>query len=687
MSNDYYDINVNQTPGEGFPYENCETSNVELFKHQELPQNLKYVAPQLSPDEKYVSVIGKGDTHDYVFIWKIDQLTQYLYMYKGTKIGGFCFSPNSSSFIILYENIEPMHYSIKNGKSFSKLTKVGQKDRAQVKCYSFSKHGKYFVVGFEDKFTIWNASTGEVKKNLEDPSPSKYVRGNVMISITDDCRIKVTTIKDETKICDFKLRSITSHKDILACALSPVDRPSEVPEFFYYAIREGIYKCQIKVPDDQDERTIELVQKFDSPAEKAFISADCEEAMSTNNRDIYFWNFGQQKLGSVYKEDFYECSIFFENGKVLTVDEICINITDYSDGDKDELFIWLNKNPTKFESFNFSPEFSYLLTKINEHEAVLYNCNTGHAVKKWKNSLPLWNHAVLIAPETSQTAIIATKSTNDIAKIWDYQNGNEIMTLVGFNVYNFCFSPAGNLLACGGFEGTEMARVWDLTSDTKFESFNHQGQNEHTYVHLTRAEPYILICVPERQKPVIFDVENVSEKFECDSDVNFTKVDVVDSNSSGTLFFVKGVDEEGDNSAMLFDLNQGKMLRHFKNCVNIDFSQDGKYLLCKSDYERGDLVVYDIENDILDFKFKSCEIKAELSSFLQGGKAIVSPFGDQNKMNFILSDPETGKMVGEVEYKKKHNEYVEVDLSADPETNSLIFRYIQLTSFNQSNQK
>ena len=64
-----------------------------------------------------------------------------------------------------------------------------------------------------------------------------------------------------------------------------------------------------------------------------------------------------------------------------------------------------------------------------------------------------WSIACEMAPETSKIAVIATKSNDQTIKLWDYNNGNEVLALSGYNVHSFNFSEDGRLLACGAREG------------------------------------------------------------------------------------------------------------------------------------------------------------------------------------------------------------------------------------------
>ena len=333
---------------------------------------------------------------------------------------------------------------------------------------------------------------------------------------------------------------------------------------------------------------------------------------------------------------------------------------------------------TSFETFVLCPTFTVLLAIIDEHNAILYDTQTGKVIKKWKNELPKWNQTCQMAPETSQAAIVATKSTDDKVKIWNYYNGSEIMTLTGFNANMFSFSPKGNLLAAGGKRGYEIARVWDLTTGN-FNSLNYEEHpNLNTTIHLTKHEPYKVIAVAENQKPVVFDVESGKLLYECDKcPVDFKKVDDIKS-AQKQLFFVKGLTATNENVAVLFNMNDGEVIKVYNNCVNIDISSDEKFILSKSDNENNGSLTIGTLDDINNIQTAVAELNPDLSSFLQGNKTIVSPFGTRDHAEFILTLPASGKCIGKLDFIKNTKVYSEVDLSVNEENNLLVFRYIQL---------
>ena len=281
-----------------------------------------------------------------------------------------------------------------------------------------------------------------------------------------------------------------------------------------------------------------------------------------------------------------------------------------------------------------------------------------------------------MVPETSEIAILATKLDNKTIKIWNYINGSEVLTLEGFNVHHFAFNILGNLLACGAEFGIEIARVWDLDSEKFYSSYSYEGRNnnKNTMVNITKNE---LICISEKQNPIVFNLESREILFECHFNYILEKIQDIQSNVINKLFFVKGIDSYGKSQAALFDLSNGSFIEQYDNCFNIDFGKGNKYLLSRSsNINRNKLVISNFDN-LNNIRRIDCELDAEMSNFIQDNQVIVSAFGEEDNIDFILSDVKTGKMAAEIKYHKNIPRHAEVDLSANVEENTLVFRYLE----------
>ena len=68
----HYKIKFN--PTDKFNYTSIYQESIGLFLHQEVPEGYNFIDPRLSPNEKFLTVIGEGDYSDIVLIYDIDNL-------------------------------------------------------------------------------------------------------------------------------------------------------------------------------------------------------------------------------------------------------------------------------------------------------------------------------------------------------------------------------------------------------------------------------------------------------------------------------------------------------------------------------------------------------------------------------------------------------------------------------------
>ena len=670
---DHYKVELNAQKGL-YTYPSCRTENIPLFGHQVLPQGFFYTKPRLSPDSKYVSIIAKGKEEDKAFIWGLDNLDGYLYSYTSKVIENLIFSPDNKYFYILYKSEPPIKYEIKSGKEISRLESPSDQMTKMI-CYSFSKDGKYMYMGTKTHFILWNTNNGKLQKIMKEESSMKTMRNDWQLSVRDNSEVIIFN-KFESKLMNFNLPNIRLSQEIFDCLISPDSN------FFYYASRQGIFRHRLNKKVDVFD---ELVKFNDEEISKVILDESCESAMSTDmlNINIHKLNVDNED-NNIFKEKFSDVNINFNKNLIVTVDDLCINITYCGDDEKEEVerFIWLNENPSKFMYFSFSPDFHVILATLDENNAISYNTKTGRVIKKWRNMEDDWSMACEMAPETSQIAVIATKSDQNTIKIWDYNNGNEVLSLFGYHAHSFSFSSDGKLLACGAREGEEVARLWDLT-DNSYISYNFQGTNNNLYTiinltdNLDQMENKRIILASIGQEPIVFDVNTKNLLYKCKCPVNFEKIQGIQSNIKYNCFVVKGRDVKNKNMALLYRLSDGKLLQVFEDCWNIDLAKHENFIISRSsNINGGNLTISNIQ-DLNKIEHKNCELQAETSSFLQDYKSIVSAFGDEKNLKFIISEVNNGKMIAEIKYSQIYDRHAEVDLSVNKDENVLILRYIE----------
>ena len=670
---DHYKIELDAVKGL-YKYSSCRTENIPLFGHQVLPQGYYYGKPTISPNAKYISVIGKGKENDKVFIWDMDNLDSYLFSYTSKTIENFLFSPNLKSFYILYKYEPPVKYDIKTGKEIICFD-FPDENITKIICYFFSSDGNYLSIGTKTHFILWNIRDGKVLQTIKSQSSIKTIRNDLQLSIRDNLEVVVYK-KFESLILKLNLTNVRFVQEIISCIISPD------LQYFYYANKNRIYRLSLN-QNGTYNKVEEIIQFEDS--EKVIIDDGCTQAMTTDMLTISFWNLEKKNNDIVlFKEKFTSIDINFKKSIFSVVDDLCININDFQEEENEntERFIWLNENPKKFLYFTFSPDHRVLLATLDENNAISYNTETGRVIKKWKNMEDDWSMACEMAPETSQIAVIATKSDSRTIKIWDYNNGSEVLSLTGYNVHSFNFSENGQLLACGAREGNEVARLWDLT-DSQYISFFFNGTNNNLYtiVNLTDKLDDMnnkkLILASIGQAPIVFDVNSKKLLYKCDCPVNFEKIQGIQSNVKYNCFIVKGRDINKKNMALLYRLNDGKLLQLYKNCSNIHLAKhEGVILSRNSNLNNGNLTISNIKNldNIVNL---NCQLQAESSCFLQDYKSIVSAFGEDKKFKFIVSEVDSGKMIAEINYIQNYDRHAEVDLSVNKEDNVIVLRYIE----------
>ena len=658
----HYKIKFN--PTDKFHYTSIYQESVGLFLHQEVPQGYNYIEPRLSPNEKFLSVIGEGDYSDIVLIYDIDNLIEYKFIYdEKKKVFGVDFAPDSRSFIIIYKNQPPIHYNISSGKKIVSF-KPNNNEKKKPIAFTFSAKCRFFGLAYDFGFYIWDTLKGDIVKEIKEESDKKIIRDNLLISIKQNLHINIRDFGNEDKV--IKNLSINGenlhYDDILAMMLSPN------LEYIFFGIKSGIFKMDI------ESGNIDKIIEFENEASSIKLSQSCKLGVSTNYKNIDFWNLEKKiNIGSLFKEQFNSYSFNFKQEKLVISNDYCITILNYNDGET-EKNIWLNKNPEKFNNFTFSPDFKVLLAYIDEKNAILYNCESGEIIRKFQNKDLLICEMV---PSSSDYGVVATKSDDEIIKIYNYSTGIELMSLSGFNTYSFSFSEKGDLLCCGCVKGEEICRVWNLQTN-KFNSYVYnESDNKNTLVNITKSKQPKIICVSEKQNPIVFDYESKDLLIECESPFIYEKIENISSSFQNRFFIVKGMDNSGQSQAVVFSLDDGKLIEEFKNCNCIHVGKEN-YILSKCENKNnGKLTINDL-SDFNNIQTINCEIDAEISNFLQDKNVIVSPFGSEDNIKFILTNVSNGEIIGDIEYTKLKGKHAEIDLSANPEENTLIFTYIEL---------
>jgi len=655
-----------------FPYVGVRRKNLPLFGHMELPQEYNYTSPVLSPDNKYLACIARG-SDDIVFIWDINNLYCFKYKYTALRVDGFAFTPDSNFIIIAYRFNNPIMYNLDTGEKVRSFEKNGEENNRSGFQYSFTTGGKHFGYTSDQSLTIWNIDTGIQKRKIKNSSPIKILCGEYLICINENLICSFVKISDGITDLEFRLRGIASLNEILDCRVS-LDM-----KYFIYIIEQGIIKYHINTGEFQG------LQKF-KPMNgiiKAVISPDCKYAIKTNMKYLNLYNLEtQDTLGTMIKDPFKEFKVDFENKKIITIDDICINIHDYSKDKLPEKFVWLNKNPTHFVDIKFSKDYRILIGKIDNNNSVAYDCETGKVIRKFQNFEEDYSISCEIAP-TNMTNLtnIASKSGKHAISIFNYLNGREDGTFYGFNAYSFCFSSDGSLLLVGARNGPEIARLYNINSG-QYVSFEYNGNNYnfHTIVNITSPEPKKIICCSVDQQPLIFN-SNGELLFKCRCNYHFEEIYEIESDLIYNVFIVKGRDTQKRNIALLYRLSDGVIIEKYENYTSMSLASSMGYLIGKCENLcKNRLTTMNIHNIKKPVR-KVCQLQSDNFYFLNDNKGFVSRFGDDENIIYYMANVENGRIFGKINYSKKTNRNAETHLSVDTARNELVFRYIEFLPF------
>ena len=656
-----------------FPYKKVLKIAIPLLSHYEMPTGCNYKSPLLSPDGQYLSCIASLSSLDVVYVWNIDNLYWFKFKFSviKSKVDYVAFTPDSKCILVIYRQNNPILYDLKTGSKLLELEKNGEENNRDGLHCAFTVKGTHFCYTTDKSFTLWNLKNGKIKKIIKDDSPIKLLFNEYIISIKNDLICEIKNFKNLKIIESFKLKGIASPKDILDARFSPD------MSCFIYIIKKGVIKYILK------EKKFKGVQKFQLGVEKAVISDDCRFVAKTNLRNLTIYDIERgETIGTILKEKFNEFKIDFNNEKLIVIDNICINIHDYTDGGIPEQFVWLDKNPIRFVDVKFSPDFKFLFGLTEKNNVILYDLNTGLIIKKWQNIEKNWNNFSISEGPTYKTA-----STSNIflVKIWGYITGREDATFFGFDSYSFNFSHDGNYLACGAKNGPEIARIWNLEKGT-FGSFLYVGNNSnfHTVVNLTSPEPTRLICCSIDQQPLIFDTNSKELLYKCECLYRFEEIYEIQSDQKYDVFLVKGRDVKKRDIGLMYRISDGILLETYENYIVLELSKDNGIIISKCDnVNGGKLTTTDLKN-LSDPILNDFQIQTEKINLLNDNKCAVTTSGDEYKTEYYLMNAEDGGYIGKIKFMKKADRYSENYITINPSEEAIYFRYFEFLSPQES---
>ena len=650
----------------GFEYRQVHKVGIPLLSHFEMPQNCEYKSPLLSPNGQYLACIAKGD-EDYIYVWEVKNLYWYKYKFSASQVDGIAFTPESKALILVYKSSNPIMYDLSTGKPMLEFESIGEEITKDGGNCTFSTSGSHFIYTNEKSFTLWSLNSGVIKQQILDNSPIKIVNNEYLICIDNELNTVIKRISTNEELMTFKLKGADSVKDILdaRCSLDMTN--------FVYVIKKGIIRYNFQLNDFKG------VQKFDFCVEKAKISEDCKFVLKTNMKNISVFDLENEKIVcTILKEKFKEISVDFKNKKIVVIDDMCIDIQNIDDDGAIEKYVWLDKNPTKFESVKFSRDFKVLLARVNRNNAIVYDLKTGYAIKKWQNIDENWLDFAMTRYGGDK---IATKSNMLLVRVWNFSTGREEASFYGYDSYSFCFSGGGLYLACGTKFGNEIARIWDIPNQ-KYGIFRHDGTNNnfHTVVHLTNPEPEKLICCAVDQQPLVFNTHTRKLLFSCDCPYRFEEIYNIQSDLRYNVFLVKGRDERKRNVGILYKLSDGSLLEIYENYSILELAKNAGALIVKCENINGGKLTSTNIKNLGDPQLNDFQVQSDRCQLLEDNKCAVIEFGDEYNKEFNFVNVVNGAFIGKINFTKNSSRKSATYITVDPINKEMFIRYFELLS-------
>ena len=662
----HYEVNVIKEPF-GFNYNKIHKKSLNLLSHFEMPHNYEYTSPILSPNIKYLACIAHGP-EDFVYIWEMKDLYWYRYKIAASRVDGISFTPDSKAIIIVYRYSNPIMYDLGTGKKLLEFEKNGEENNRDGFHCTYTDTGSHFAYTSTKSFTLWSLSTGKITQQIMNDSPIKIISNEFLICISSDLNCDIIRIANEENIINFKLKGVESLDDILDARCTP-NLTS-----FLYVTKKGIIRYVFL------EQEYKGVQRFNFVVEKATISDDCKYVMKTNMNHVSIHDLEKQEIMSTFlQEKFKEYRIDFNIKRLIIIDDISIRILDYQDEGAPEKYVWLNKNPTKFEDVRFSRDCKILLARVNRNNAIAYDLKTGFILKKWQNIDENWIDFAITKYGGDK---IATKSHLLLVRIWNFSTGREDASFYGFDSHSLSFNANGNYLACGTKVGPEIARVWDIYNQ-KYGIFRYNGKNNnyHTVVHLTSPEPIRLICCAIDQQPLVFDTNTKQLLATCDCVYRFEEIYEIDSDLRYDVFIVKGRDEAKRNIGILYRISDGALLEVYENYTVLELAKNTGVLISKCDNVNGGKLTSTNIKNLGDPILNDFHMQADTCKLLNDNKCAVIEYGDDNNKEFNLINVENGAYIGQFVFSKKNFERKSATyITVDPVDNEIYFRYFEFLS-------
>lgn len=659
---------------------------IQINSHMEIPEGTKCKSPLLSTSGLYFACIAEdpSEEEDVVYVWEINNLSSFKHKFTRVNVDSIAFTPDSLNIILVYKETNPVMYSLKDGNKVLDFSSNGEEGNRVYLDYGFISDGKFFGYASEKSFSLWSVSNGDLIKYFPSDAPIKKIFPEHIAYVKNKNGQSICTViqyNGEEVYKEFNLKGVSNPKEVLDCRLS-TDKT-----YFIYVVEDGpiIY--------DILSDTYSGVHRFKRGSKKAFVSEDCDFIAKTDmtNLDIYDI-YSQEKVGSIVNEPFDDCSVSFENGKIILINQgNYIHFHDFVNKNVIDQYIWLNKCPSSIKGVKFSKSGTTFLAKVDDFNYFSYNTRTKKIMKKWKSQD---NYKPLVfgtSPSNSQKFFLATKEGSNLIKVWDIENNKEIGLFVGMDANSFCFDKEGKFLLVGTAEGSEICRLWDLNTG-EYKSFNYQGenQNKNTIAELSNPSSDMIVCCAEGQQPVVFSVEGQNIMYKCQCNYKFDKVTDIKAKGRAKVFLVKGI-ENGKEVGVLYRLKDGRLIENYDDITLAELS-DGAHLITKArNLNKNNFCIADLKN-LDDPTRKNVEGGSDVSKIIgPPDKEILASIYQDYISRYInyegaveVYNPDYGDQIGKATFTSKMANPPFVDVFYEEKKGNVQVKFINFISFEQT---
>lgn len=667
---------------------------LDLLQPFRLDPDIEWKNAMIDYRNKFLGAIGKQkDEKDALYIWNLEKPNEPPSIFIDDKIFQFDFDRTGLFVVIFKKKIQTFH--LPKCSLVKTIRKFYLDLDDEVLETTFSLGGKCYAVITKKKLLLIDIGISEEgiisEKDIE--IEKAFIQGKFLFCYkTKEGIIEIydylNDIKNWKLLHKITITEFVDFKNLLATGLD------ETKTFFiiYFMNKKGIYKVHIKKNGKKEEHynPKEIVIFRRNPGEtnefeKGIISLQNDLLLVTDYQNIYVYNTQGELTDNFSKQKFKFIFYDFNLKKMIYIDDVKISITNYPPIEpKDEndekidnsanrpINIYTNENFNEMFYYRFSNDGAVLLTMADENNVAIWDCKTGGLIGKWYGNYPMWYKTVCMSSDESEYTIFTTKVSENLIQVWNYVEGTELMSLVGFNCYSIVLSNDGTFVVAGAVKGKEIARCWNLEDEDegKYASFLYIEESKNVTVHLLKNSQ--LICTGEsegrgKETPtLVYDFKNGNLLYRIEE--SFLFISKIESTRNSKWFYILGNTEHDIDYLRLYKLDENNKAKErisdYSRCSYGSFSKNNSYLLISHHNKK--VKVFNLLKKSpmeIDIAYNEIEDTYFLNFYDEKDpytEYIYSYFHVDSEYVFVLtkiiSESKTGKVIGHIRYSPKKTE-------------------------------